>query len=275
MEIFDIVSELYGLLGSLTAKLNWTECCDSNKSNFFRLKKKINILKARIDIIIEESEGSFGEESLFQLECTFERRREDAEADIEVEHRPADLFFNTRALFIYTNKIIPRDIQIGLSFGYKFLFPYSCSDDNLHRLLAQLEMTVEQAVPVLNSFEISYEIRRILKNENFSKNYNDTLSWLKFVSKRSASFFEKNPDVVAVKTDKGGHTAILDLSSYNDKLEQHLSDNVYVNIQINPLKFLVSRETELVDRLLKFPVVKTFSRGLVFQPNILSLAKFY
>lgn len=276
MDYFDILSDLHRILGNMMAKLNWSLCNNLDDHDDVRsFRRNVTALRTRTDFLLSSSEDFLDEQALGSLNAMLEEERERAETVIEREHRPADLFFNRKALVICTERLIPEDIQIGLSFGYKFLFPYSCNDDNLHRLLAQLEMTIEQAVPVLSGLRASVDIQRILKGRSFSRDFNDTLSWLKFVSKRTASFFEANLDVIAIRTDKGGHTAVLNLVDYNAKLWQHLSDDVYINIQIDPLVFLVAKEVELVDQLFEIPSVKAISSGLAFQPNILSLAKFY
>lgn len=270
--------EFHETLGSLVGKLNWLVCQDTNGStlNFRWLEAKIDSLRLRSRIIFEEYlNGQNDDNLMLSLASALETGRERVEAAIELEYRPKDLFFNKDALIICTNKSIPEDIQIGLSFGYKFLFPYSDNDNNLYKLLAQLEMTIEQALPDLNGLEASVHIQNILKKHSSTRIFNDTISWLKFISKRTASFFKANPDIVAIRTDKGAHTAVMNVSDYNTKLEQHLADNVYVQIDVNPLAFLVSREIDLVDQLMVFPKIKSLSDRLVFQPNILSLSKFY
>lgn len=275
MEYFGVLSQLHKLLGGLTAKLNWAICggIKGREENDFH--RKMSALKSRIHDLIVDSGDLLNERLLSELDLAFEREKEEAEASIALEFRPVDIVFNEEALKIFTKKFIPYDIRIGLSFGYKFLFPYSTNENNLYKLLAQLEMTIEKAVPHLSGIEASFDIRQILKGRLTTGTFNDTLTWLKFVSRRSALFFENNPDIIAIKSDKGGHTVVMNLSDYNAKLEQHLSDGVYVDIHINPLSFLITRETELVDQLLSLPFVSRFSDKLSFQPNILSLPKFY
>lgn len=276
MESFKLLLDLHTLLGGLLAKLEWVKC---SYGGFFEgtvasFENKVKFLKTRIDNLLD-SVGVFECQDLEWFEKALVDEKEKVEAAFELEHRPGDLVFNKRALFIYTNKIIPIDVQIALSFGYKFLFPYLCTDDNLFKLLAQLEMTVEQSVPVCSTFEVSSEIQRILKNQSLSDAFNDTLSWLKFVSYRTKTFFERNPDLIAVRTDKGCHTAVMSLDAYHTKLGEHLSDNVYISIELNPLKYLIDIETELVDLLFALPATRTFGSRFLFQPNILTLAKFY
>lgn len=277
MEYYGILSQLHKLLGSLTAKLNWALCSgtDSHKEGVFDFRRKISTLKKRIHDLVNNSGDILNDGLLSELNLVFEREKEEIEASIALEFQPVDIVFNEEALKIFTDKLIPYDVRVGLSFGYKFLFPYSPNGNNLYKLLAQLEMTIEKAVPHLSGIEASFEIQQILKKCLSTGTFYDVLTWLKFVSLRSALFFENNPDIIAIKSDKGGHTVVMNLADYNAKLEQHLSDGVYVDIRINPLQFLIGRETELVDQLLSLPVVSRFSGKFSFQPNILSLPKFY
>lgn len=266
--------ELHESLGKLLGKFNWATCRHSN-NDFYLLKTRIDILKRRIDDAFNYLSMFMDESDLNDLnvECDSICKREQNACEILIERdfRPANLFFNKNALIVYTDKPIPEDIQIGLSFGNKFLFPYFANNDNMHELMAQLEMTIEDAIPDLRHLEACAELKHIFKRRSLY--LDDTKSWLYFISKRTASFFKDNPDIIAIKSDKGAHTVVINVLAYEAKLDRLLSDSAYVTIDINPLQFLIEREVELVNSLKQLPQFGHISFG--FQSNILLLSKFY
>lgn len=290
---------LFKELGSLRAKQNWHECFDPKhetprsktlKFQIVSLNKKINIIKSSLSAILDDQNF----ENLVS-ECTkfMESEQETIEQSIEKEHRPSGaffdkkffgeiecpsgVFFNKNALVVLTKTEIPEDIQLGLSFGYKFLFPYVCDDSNLLELLAQLELTILNAIPDLRQLEVSTEIFHILKNRD-SLQYDNNKRWLSFVNKRTVNFLDKNKDIFATKSDKGGHTVIMDISDYETRLEALLSDENYSKINTDPLPQLIEKEKELVSYILKLEPVKEMGlhKGVpAFEPDTLQLPKFY
>lgn len=277
MEYQKLILEQYSHLGRLQAEYSWVTC-RHEENHFYSLQrginviqKKINMFKANLSMWMDDSELNE-----FMKYCLAFCRGVEVRHEIEIERnfRPSDLTWNKDAVIVCTTQVIPEDILIGLSFGYKFLFPYFCNSHNLHELLAQLEVTMDNALPFLKQLEASIEIKNILKNNPSC--FDDTKAWLKFISKRSAAFFKEHPKIIAIKSDKGGHTVIMDVSSYEQKLEQHLSDRIYVDIQIDPLKFLIGREQEIVESLMNLNAVSKYASDIPpFQPNLLQLAKFY
>lgn len=276
MEQYNILVNLYKLLGSLEAKFNWAKCSlVGGREECSNLCYKIIKLRTRADAILHDLIDLSDQISFTELQIICDKEREKVETEIEKSFRPSDLVFNKKALVICTNIYIPMDIRIGLSFGYKFLFPYEFNQNNIFKLFAQLEMTIEQAIPELSILETSFEIKQILKNHIDQFNFNDTLAWLKFLSFRINNFFKNNPGLFATRTDKGSHTVIMSIDDYKVKLENHLSDIVYSKINVNPLRNLVSREKELLDELFILPFIKERFSKNIFQPHILTLAKFY
>lgn len=266
--------ELHRLLGIFLGKFNWATCRHLN-NDFYTLKTGINILRRKINSSFDYLSMFMDNSELSNLndECDAVCRREQdaCEVIIERDFRPANLFFNREALVINTVKLIPEDIQIGLSFGDKFLFPYFSNDLNMHELMAQLEMTIEDSVPDLRHLEACTELGRVFRRKSLY--LDDTKSWLHFIAKRTASFFNDNPDIIAIKSDKGAHTVVMTVSAYETKLNQLLSDGAYVTIDINPLRFLIERECDLVNSLKQLPYFGHILSG--FQSNVLLLSKFY
>lgn len=279
MNYSTILIDQHKELGQLSASFKWASCGQVN-NDFYRLKHSIESLKREIRVSSNNCSVFMEEDELQTLlaDCSDICQEEQLshEALIAERNKPTELFFNPKALIIYTRKAIPKDILIGLSFGYKFLFPFPCTQHNLHELLAQLEMTLDGAVPDLQQLEGSVEIRRILRERN--PRFSGVIAWLRFVAKRSAAFFAENPDIVPLRSDKGAHTVIMDVPEYYSKLDRILADNVYVNLRIDPhmdpLLFLSEKELLLVESLKQlkfFPNTYTPS----FQPNVSTLAKFY
>lgn len=275
----DMIGDLLGDLAKYRARQAWVSCwdVDGSSAEFKRLHKCVERFQRRIDDI---KSGLLEELSEDELGVLFDARIliDEAEQEIERSERPHQVHFNKNALIILTNTSVPEDVQLALSFGYKFLFPYRISNSNIHEILAQLEMTIEQAIPDLSQLEASIEICRILKNRsNFS--CNDPSNWFKFVCYRTVSFFKMNPHIFATRSDKGGHTVIMDESDYRIKLTRHLADDAYTPIN-DPgwLEALVSEEVELVDILMNNPKVVELIEGSkvpAYEPLTLSLPKFY
>lgn len=275
----DMIGDLLGDLAKYKARQAWVSCwdVDGNSAEYKRLSKCIGRIQRRIDDV---RLGLSEELSDDELEVLFDASIliDEAEQEIEKQKRPHQVYFNKDALIILTETSVPEDVQIALSFGYKFLFPYRISNLNIHEILAQLEMTIEQAIPDLSQLEASIEICRILRNrKNFS--CNDPSNWFKFVCYRTVSFFKMNPHIFATRSDKGGHTVVMNESDYRVKLTQHLSDDAYTPINDpNWLEALVLEETELVDILMNNPKVAELvseAKMPAYEPLTLSLPKFY
>lgn len=275
----DMIGDLLGSLAKYKAELAWVSCWDVNGDSwrYRRLFKCINRVQKRIDVVKLELAEEFSDDELAVL-LDVNILIDEAEQEIETFNRPHQVYFNENALIILTKTFVPEDVQIALSFGYKFLFPYKISNLNIHEILAQLEMTIEQAIPDLSQLEASMEICRILRNtDNFD--HNDQKNWFKFVCYRTVSFFKKNPHIFATRSDKGGHTVVMNESDYRVKLTQHLSDDAYSPVEDpNWLEALVSEEVELIDILMSNPKIAEIVEDAkipAYEPLTLALPKFY
>lgn len=268
-------------LGEYKAWLNWFDCFDIDQTShqFKNKKAQIGLTEQKILVLKEKLSQIFNEDELNILltECfqELESFQETTEQEIETKHRPPGVKFNENALVILTETVIPEDIRIALSFGYKFLFPYECNNKNMHEILAQLEMTMVEALPELKQIEAAIDIRRILnKRDKFQEN--ETLKWLKFISNRTSRFFKDNAHLFATKSDKGGHTVVIEVASYEQKLASLLNDDNYVELDHDPLLDLIKEDKIIYDALHGNEVVEKLSRGLpLYEPDTFHLAKFY
>lgn len=249
---------LYKFLGYHRAELNWQFCIDPDTQLRETIKKRKLVLKTekRIAIFMENLRITLSDDEFAQLsiECdSFElQSRNTREREIECQYRPSDVVFNKNAVHNMTNVEIPEDILIGLSFGYKFLFPYACTKHRMCEILAQLDLTITQAIPDLKQLETTMDISRILRNESRIQNDNNKI-WLSFIHLRAKQFFLENKNFFATRTDKGGHTVILTLQQYNTRLSEMLESNSYQQISYNPLEMLVKKEKRFIQTFKKDP----------------------
>lgn len=275
------ILSLHKELGDLFAWRNWYQCLDinltsdrflSNRAFIESTEYKINSLKKILSRSLNMD--YFG---ILLGECHefMELSRESMERIIEAEHRPSGVEFNKKALVILTAVKIPSDVCIALSFGYKFQFPFYCNDQNMPEILAQLQMTVEGAIPFSRQLETSIDINLILKDRNRFQ-YDNNIRWLKFISNRTDSFLSNHPEIFATKSDKGGHTVVIDVSEYETKLTTLLSGGSYILLDQDPLHGLVDKEIFFISNLRhNSKTDKMFEHLPLFEPNVLCLAKFY
>lgn len=268
-------------LGSLYGRAGWAECFEkhSKSGTLETITSKIGITEHLILNLKEQLSQLLIEEhfDMLLLECknTLESSCETKEQEIEKEYRPPGIFFKKDALIILTEVTIPEDIQIALSFGYKFLFPFECNNKNMNEILAQLEMCMHDAIPDLQQLEASMDIYRILRNRKDFLN-DDTKAWLKFISNRTSTFFERNPHIFATKSDKGGHTVVADVVSYEDKLTKLLTSNSYTELNHDPLLDLITQDKMFHSALKGNEKTKELFDGLpLYEPDTFCLAKFY
>lgn len=273
---------MHGELGISEAKRNWIRGRDLNgKSTAFKntsfdinsMKKRINTLLNNLNLILTEVEMT-----QLKLECnnTMTNTMENHEIKIEKEHRPLELSFNERALVILTQKPIPEDIRIGLSFGWKFLFPYATTDQNIHQVLAELEQCIDETISAGSQPEAFLETAKILRErEDFQEN--DTIQWLCFIALRTKRFFNENKDIFATRSDKGGHTVVIDLDKYENALHLMLSDTEsYEIIDENPLEALIEKEKKIMKYLRTNLKTKNLEKSkITYEPNTKQLPKFY
>lgn len=275
MEHHEELQHQYEELAKDMARRLWITMGDPNcvTPRFHQINRRIRYIKNKIKKL------NLGEIDFSILD----RLQENQEQAIELKYRPTKFYFNDKALHIFSRTFVPDDIKIALSFGHKFLFPYNINENNLHKILAQLEMAVEDSIPDICWFEASTEIGEILRKHKFVDNYDDK-NWLKLIHHRTTKFFKKHKNsLLCTRSDKGGHTVVMDIDDYNQKLTAHLSDSAYTIYNGNDiLESLTNREIELVDLIKKSRTDSDYLEDLlnkhntpIYEPNTLNLAKFY
>lgn len=277
---------LHKELGHHSAWDNWNSCLDpdtklkrtsSRKCLLAQTKRKIEFCKKQLSIQLNDNDFEY-----LLAECSeqFLSFQEEIEKKIEMEYRPSDVHFNKDAFINLTALSIPDDIQICLSFGYKFLSPYSCNDKNMHSILAQLDQCINEAVPDLKVLEASIDIYRILSPRS-SVQHDDNKNWLAFIAHRTKAFFKTNPDCFATKSDKGGHTVVINIPDYESKLQSHIDGGNYSLMNHDPLIGLIEEEKEILKILHEKKAFKEFltENGIKlkvpYEPNTLQLPSFY
>lgn len=275
---------LHRRLGEVRAKKNWVACCDPDgRKGRHRalmgwekaLLRKIEVFKASLLTILDDAELKILKDECMS-EC--ENVMYECEMTIEKEYRPTDLIMNKRAIVMRTTEIIPDDILLGLSFGWKFLFPYMTTDDNIHSVLAQMDHCIEGSVPEVFQEETFKKIGHILAKRTRVQ-HDNTVQWLRFIALRSKRFFTQNKGIFATRSDKGGHTVIVDQDEYERTLNTMLSDSNYMRLDRSPLRSLVMSEYKLIKFCNNNKKIRAINEmrkfRLCLEPHTLSLAKFY
>lgn len=269
-------------LGVLRAKINWHLCRDVNgKSKGYRLNlRKINDLKKRITLIEVNLSTMVDDDDLklFKDECdaVCQEAEDEHEYEISKNHMPLELIFNKKALSNKTQCIIPDDVRLVLSFGWKFLPPYTINDGNLHSIVAQMDHCITESVPEIQQHEAFREITAILANSD-TNNESDMLHWLSFAAKRTAKFFKQNQHIFATRADKGAGTIVVYLKDYTEAIDDMLNDTTcyrQLDPSVNVLEGLIQMEVKLMGILANnYKCKNLIPSG--YQPNIMNLARFY
>lgn len=272
---------LFGNRGILRANLNWSICIDPD----FKLTKTRNEtervtgmdkrIKNHMDFLKLNLKIDYFDQLMKECDEQETVYREKQETMIESEHRPKDIFFNKKAIYNMTNITIPEDILLGLSFGYKFLFPYVCTENNRCEILAQLDLAITQGISDLKQLGATQEICRILKQHSGAQN-DEIKTWASFINLRIKNFLLKNKECFATRSDKGGHTVILSIDQYNERLANMLNEDSYEKVDGNPLEILVEKESKFINNFKKDPTMNKMFKGMpLYEPRTLTLSKFY
>lgn len=271
-------------MGRLIAHRNWSMCADPGGRT-----RRSKDLDFEMLMLQREMDKFAIYLRSFLSECDFEQLCRECknetvlcvneyETEIAKEYIPHGISFNDRALIVMTDTDIPDDVKIGLSFGWKFLFPYVTTDENIHSVLAQLDHCIEQTIPELRRTYTYRMVSKILEKRS-DIHRNDVVQWLCFVALRTKRFLNENRDIFATKSDKGGHTVVIDTVIYDECLAKMLNTPDYEGIGEDPLKALAGAECKLIRFFMTNYKTKgndVFRRfGIGFQPALLTLAKFY
>lgn len=124
-----------------------------------------------------------------------------------------------------TNKVIPKELLILLSFCPKFRPPVEKHDIHIPKYIADLEFIIETAC----RDELKDETRNAAINNimNFlnSNIYHTTIE--KFLienHKKLTKFIRNNKDIMILESDKSKKTVIIDRKVYHRKMMDLLSD---------------------------------------------------
>lgn len=290
--------DMHHEMGILEANGNWIRCRDINgisgslKNNILKistLAKSIRHTMLNIDLILPDADME-----IFKTQCDEKQlsSRLSTEIAIEREHRPSNAIYdketnritygpmnyNKKALINMTQCIIPEDICIGLSFGWKFLFPYVTNDENIHEAIAQLDNCIEDTIHESMQWETFIEMTREVGNrKKFEEDI--TLQWLTFINKRTKDFLDRNEELFPTRADKGACTVLILKEDYDLAIENMLVGENYSKIDDDPLHELISMERKLIKiirtnhKCMKHTNISTDIRR--YQPKILKLASFY
>lgn len=278
----DMISQLligYGKLAELQAQLKWVESGDPNgltnhhKSLAYDVRaatKRLRMLENNTHLILTDDQVE-----TLKAECInmHSHTKSTCELAIFREHMPPNFTFNEKALIIRTNKYIPPDVKIGLSFGWKFLFPFVTTNANFHSTLAQIESCVKETVNTIYYHELYFDIAHVLRERQHAT-LDSTVQWLRFLAYRVGDFLKSNRDIFASRSDKGAHTVVMNTDDYDAGIERMLCNDSYQQINSNPLMRMINTERKFVVLLKKNFRTKELSKG-PFEPAVFTLAKFY
>lgn len=273
---------LYRELGAIHAKLNWIKCRDPDgKSRDWKsIKHKELNMEKRIKTSLVNIELNLGGDELAMFKNEYTRIcKEENEAEgekISIKHMPIGLVKNAKAFLNKTRCKIPEDIELGLSFGWKFLFPYTVAQENIHSVIAQLDHCITECVPEILQHEAFIETARILKTVDHTR-HNGTTQWLAFLAIRTREFFGDNSDIFAIRSDKGAGTVMVYLNEYQNAIENMLNDRLsyaLIDSEENILAKLIERESRIMNILGKMHQCDDITPDF-YEQNTKVLACFY
>lgn len=277
---------LYLLKGALQAKIAWFDCIDRDMRSGAQhiLLKQIASISKQIKLLNTSLEFFLTNEQLDWLSSKAKsltlKEKERIESLIEVKTRPHELTFNKKAFINKTDLIVPEDVQILLSFGWKFLSQFNTHNDNLHWVLAQIEKCIDDTIPPLLQHEAYKEITPLLNDYN-SVEHNPTKQWINFITYRAKCFFRKNKQVFATRSDKGSHTVLIEQDTYEDFIHNMLDNKSYQSIgpyDENTVRCTLSPLVTKEFFLLRYYEDNPYTSYLVpkgYQPNTCDISKFY
>lgn len=188
---------------------------------------------------------------------------ESHELEIEKTQRPTYINYNQRALINKTQIHIPRDIEIALSFGWKFIFSFAQNNGEFTKTFALIEDCIENTLNPIRYHEAFTRTAMILKESNSIVHDNNVI-WLNFICQRTGRFLKNNPNIFATRSDKGPHTVVIGVNQYKDEINGMISDKeTYREIKNDNLTLigLVNKEEKLRNLIKKNFKTKHLVRG--------------
>lgn len=266
-------------LAYLKANIAWIKCVDKNasspsykqaKSHILITENAINKDKKSLKNILNKA---ILERLEFNLKQVFLMELNKCESEIELRQRPPHVVFDKTAVYNHTGSNIPEDVLMTVSWGRKFIFPYDPSNQNLHYYLAELECTLDNAIPIATkdfvARELSKEIEKIAQFQHDPK-----IQWLNFLKYRTQAYLDQNKHLKIIDSDKGACTMVIDMSDYDTKVSQFINSTPHIILlEENPMKTSITIETQFINILKANPTTKHLVQK--YEPNTLNIAKFY
>lgn len=266
-------------LACLYAHLSWIICADSGgKSSSARhvkskigmlLNAKIKLMNALQEFISDQKMDILRNE----LKEIMVKEQDKVEIVVERKHRPPHIVLDRSAIINTTNILIPEDILMALSWGEKFIFPHNINESNIMHFMAEIEHTLDRAIPIATKDCVSKQLRDEI-NKLMIFEFDPNIQWLKFVQYRTEKFLEKNKNIRVVNSDKGNCTVVVDADKYNDKINKFVNNSHYfAQLLDDPIENLRILETKFISILKNNEKTKHFI--VAFEPNTLSHPKLY
>lgn len=195
------------------------------------------------------------------------------EEEIEKRHRPPNTRMDYTAVYNHTGIMIPEDILMTGSWGRKFLFPFELKENNLQYYLAELEFTLEGAIPSALREMVARDLRKEIDKSSRLQG-DPTIQWLNFLKYRTEKFLKHNKNIRIIDSDKGACSMFIDVKEYELKVSSYMSDKIlFEELYDNPITEIIEKEKYFISILRENP--KTKDLVGIFEPNTLNLAKFY
>lgn len=125
-----------------------------------------------------------------------------------------------------TDTQIPDDVMFLLGLGPKFGLP--CERVPTERLIAETECIMRKCVEPEQRNNIRYDLTLTLSRAMRTQALSTFDKFLLDKKKKCIAFAKDHPNIICVRSDKGGKTVFMDRDSYTNKANEMLSDtNTY------------------------------------------------
>lgn len=274
--ILDSITTSYKELGFFQAQELWEKCknpMNTNKNQIITsiLTKIKNLTKIIIPFLDRNEQKTFTNNN----EKARINEKELTEINIAYFNKPENIHFDEKAITNLTNIEIPRDILLTMSWGNKFLFPYILDEHNTPMFMSQIEHVVDTIAHPASIRHVAIGVKNILKT-NRNCDASPITRWLNFTRYRTEQFLKTNKNVRFLTADKGKITVIIDIQTYEEKLEDHLNDErYYKKCNFDPLDSLVDKEKAILEILSRNEHIKNLNVNLKYEDKCMKLPVLY
>ncbi|KAG4072308.1 hypothetical protein HA402_004240 [Bradysia odoriphaga] len=145
------------------------------------------------------------------------------------------IFYNEDAVVVLTEKNIPIYLKVVASLGKNF--SYVPEDTDVSSSIDML-ICLSKLSATCNSYPESYNVNRKInqvKNGIFDreKYFTGAQKYINELLCLSKNFLRKNPDIIVVESDKGGKSVIMDKDLYEQKMYEHLNENLMASTYLH------------------------------------------